>query len=189
MDVKTVCLGILSLGDATGYEIKKQFEDGPFSHFFQAGFGSIYPALNALLADGLVTRTEAVGDGRADRKVYAVTPAGAAALTRALADPATDDRIRSETLVMLSFAERMTAAHRAEVFDAYVREYQNRARRLDENAPKDDASHRAVIVGLGRTIYAAIADYMTENRDAFLAAAARAAEDRGGSDIRKDAAE
>ena len=54
MDVRTFCLGVLSLGDATGYEIKKQAEDGPFSHFYKAGFGSIYPALARLAADGAV---------------------------------------------------------------------------------------------------------------------------------------
>src|SRR3546814_3071348 len=54
MDAKTLCLGVLSRGAASGYEIKKAFEEGPFSHFHQASFGSIYPALNALSADGLV---------------------------------------------------------------------------------------------------------------------------------------
>ncbi len=54
MNVKTMCLGVLSIGEATGYEIKKQLE-GPFHHFYQASFGAIYPALSALLADGLVS--------------------------------------------------------------------------------------------------------------------------------------
>src|SRR3546814_665287 len=54
MDAKTLCLGVLSRGAASGYEIKKAFEEGPFSHFHQASFGSIYPTLNALSADGLV---------------------------------------------------------------------------------------------------------------------------------------
>lgn len=180
MDVKTACLGILSLGDATGYEIKKQFEDGPFSHFFQAGFGSIYPALNGLLADGLVTRSDQEPTGRADRKAYAITPAGRQALRKALAEPAPSDKIRCDTLVMLSFAEWMSDAHRAEVFDFYVQEYRDRAQRLDENAPPDDASHRAVITGLGRAIYATIAEYMTENRERFLEAADQEARDSTG---------
>ena len=47
MDVKTLCIGILSLGDASGYEIKKQLEER-FSFFYDASFGSIYPALNKL---------------------------------------------------------------------------------------------------------------------------------------------
>ena len=46
MDVRTICLGILTRGDATGYEIKKLVEDGGYQHFVEASFGSIYPALN-----------------------------------------------------------------------------------------------------------------------------------------------
>jgi len=171
MDVKTACLGVLSLGDATGYEIKKQFEDGPFSHFFQAGFGSIYPALNDLLANGLVTRADPGLDGRADRKVYAITDAGQRALTRSLAEPAPSDKIRSDALVMLSFAEHMTEAHRTEIFDFYLNDVRERARRLAENTPEDDTSHRAVIAGLGHAIYETFARYLAENRTAFLNAA------------------
>ena len=40
--------------DASGYEIKKFFE-GPFSHVYEASFGSIYPSLQKLTDDGLVT--------------------------------------------------------------------------------------------------------------------------------------
>ena len=39
MDVKSVCLGILTHGEASGYDIKKCFESS-FGHFFMAGFGS-----------------------------------------------------------------------------------------------------------------------------------------------------
>ena len=52
MNVKTLCLGYLSLHEATGYEIKKDVEDGLFSHFIEASYGSIYPALNQLANEG-----------------------------------------------------------------------------------------------------------------------------------------
>ena len=175
MDVKTACLGVLSLGDATGYEIKKQFEDGAFSHFFQASFGSIYPALNDLLAEGLVTRADPAHDGRADRKVYAITELGHRKLVRALAEPAPGDKIRSDALVMLSFAEHMTEAHRTEVFDFYVNDIRQRAIRLSENECADDSSHRALIAGLGHAIYDTFARYLNENRSAFMEAAKKAA--------------
>ena len=55
MNVRTLCLGILSVGEASGYEIKKEIEEGLFSHFIDASFGSIYPALTQLNAEGLVT--------------------------------------------------------------------------------------------------------------------------------------
>ena len=40
MDVKTLCLGVLSAqGEATGYEIRKVLkEEGAFSHFVDAGY-------------------------------------------------------------------------------------------------------------------------------------------------------
>jgi hypothetical protein len=41
MDVKTVCLGMLTDGEASGYDLKKFFESS-FGHFFPAGYGSIH---------------------------------------------------------------------------------------------------------------------------------------------------
>src|SRR3546814_13530763 len=76
MDAKTLCLGVLSRGAASGYEIKKAFEEGPFSHFHQASFGSIYPALNALSADGLVAGRAQAQQKRPAKKIYSLTPKG-----------------------------------------------------------------------------------------------------------------
>ena len=39
MDVRTICLGILTRGDATGYEIKNLFQDDGYQHFVEASFG------------------------------------------------------------------------------------------------------------------------------------------------------
>ena len=47
MDVRTICLGILTRGEATGYEIKKLFDEDGYQHFVEASFGSIYPALTS----------------------------------------------------------------------------------------------------------------------------------------------
>src|ERR1043166_3201232 len=79
MDVRTICLGILTRGDATGYEIKKLFEDDDYQHFVEASFGSIYPALSRLTEEGLVSVREEAQEKRPDRKVYSITPAGRAA--------------------------------------------------------------------------------------------------------------
>ena len=57
MDVKTVCLGILTNGESSGYDMKKCFESS-FGHFFAAGYGSIYPALASMAEDGLVEYRE-----------------------------------------------------------------------------------------------------------------------------------
>ena len=70
MDVRTICLGILTRGDATGYEIKNLFEDDGYQHFVEASFGSIYPALNRLTEEGLVSVRAEAQEKRPDRKVY-----------------------------------------------------------------------------------------------------------------------
>ena len=76
MDVRTICLGILTRGDATGYEIKKLFEEDGYQHFVEASFGSIYPALSRLTEQGYVSVREESQEKRPDRKVYVLTAAG-----------------------------------------------------------------------------------------------------------------
>jgi PadR family transcriptional regulator AphA len=73
MSVRGLCLAILSGGDATGYEIRKESTEGRFSYFDDASFGSIYPALARLEAEGMVTVREEPQAGKPARKVYSIT--------------------------------------------------------------------------------------------------------------------
>lgn len=116
MDVKTLCLGVLSEGDATGYDIKKHFECS-FSHFFVAGFGSIYPSLAELARDGLVTCREEAQDNRPDRKVYSITPKGRDSFLEALANTPPRHKIRSEFFVLLHFGHLLSTAKLKAVLD------------------------------------------------------------------------
>ena len=104
MDTKTLCLGVLTHGDASGYEIKKAFEDGPFGHIQEIGFGSIYPALAQLLKDNLVTVTQYTQEGRPDKKVYSLTGSGRLFLLDALEEPTEPDKVRSDFLFRMMFA-------------------------------------------------------------------------------------
>ena len=96
MDIKTLCLGILSLGDATGYEIKKIGAEGSFSFFSEASYGSIYPALGKLMEEGLVTCRAMAQDKRPDKKVYSLTESGREELTISLRKDPDPDKNRSE---------------------------------------------------------------------------------------------
>ena len=111
MDVKTLCLGVLSRGQASGYEIKKQFEHGPFAHFHEAGFGSIYPALNKLNEAGLVSCTAVAQDKGPAKKVYSLTPSGRLELVDAISKQPGADSIRSNFLFTLFFAHLLPAPH------------------------------------------------------------------------------
>jgi DNA-binding PadR family transcriptional regulator len=107
MDVKTVCLGMLTDGEASGYDLKKQFES-TFGHFFAAGYGSIYPALSSLYNDGLVNCREIAQEGKPDRKVYSITEPGRQQLQLALDDPHPTHKLRSEFLATMCFAHLMS---------------------------------------------------------------------------------
>jgi DNA-binding PadR family transcriptional regulator len=108
MNVRTLCLGILSLQEASGYEIKKDVEDGLFSHFIDASFGSIYPALTQLAAEGYVTVREEEQTGKPDKKVYAITDSGRNALARAISVSPAKDKYKSEFLFQMLLQDYLT---------------------------------------------------------------------------------
>ena len=108
MNVRTLCLGILSFREASGYEIKKEIEEGQFSNFIDASFGSIYPALNQLHVEALVTVRAEEQLGRPDKKVYAITETGRKALSEGLAQVAAKDKYKSEFLFAMLLQEYLT---------------------------------------------------------------------------------
>jgi DNA-binding PadR family transcriptional regulator len=180
MDVKTLCLGALTFGDATGYEIKKQFEEGVYSHLHHAGFGSIYPALSALSDVGLVTCTEFEQEGRPDKKIYHITAAGTEALRMALHAQPAPDKLRSEHLVMLLFADLLDPVHRRRVFERYLERFQGEVARLRDAQSRDQENADMpagcrFVQGFGLAVYEAAARYMEENDQSLFEDAAQAA--------------
>ncbi len=107
MNVRTLCLAILNVGNATGYEIKKLSIEGKYSYFVDASFGSIYPALSKLETDGLVTSRQELQSGKPPRKIYSITDSGRSALIEALMEPPGPDLFRSEFLLVAMCAEML----------------------------------------------------------------------------------
>jgi DNA-binding PadR family transcriptional regulator len=93
-------LGALSLGRASGYDVKKRIE-GSIAHFWSESYGQIYPALRALAAEGLVEAQSERQPGKPERQVYSLTASGRQALARWLALPARREAARSELLLKL----------------------------------------------------------------------------------------
>ena len=122
MDAKTLCLAVLSQGDASGYEIRKAVESGPFGYIQDIGYSSIYPALSRLYDDNLVTVTEYAQEGRPDKKVYKLTPEGRMALLGALQEPTESDRTRSDFLFRMLFADILPPAVVEQMIDSRLQE-------------------------------------------------------------------
>jgi DNA-binding PadR family transcriptional regulator len=169
LDSKTLCLGALDAGFNTGYDIRKAFEEGPFRHFQSLSYGSIYPALNALLADGLATCTEQAQDGRPDKKVYAITDAGREALRVALLRPLEFDRLRSDYMFAIAFAHLMSPGQLARLLDDYARGYHALA---DELARIDGAPLPGdrFLIRMGQDVSRGWARWIEENRAALESA-------------------
>jgi len=167
MDVKTLCLGLLSLNEACGYDLKKEFES-IFKHFFTAGYGSIYPALADLAENGLVSCREIPQDGKPDRKTYSITQAGREAFSNALQNTNPQHKMRSEFLAMLYFADLMETDRLRTLLDDRIKELRDAVQQIDrieqERGP-DTSAGAQFVAGFGSAVAEAAADYIESNRD------------------------
>ena len=171
MDVKTVCLGMLTDGAASGYDLKKNFES-TFGHFFAAGYGSIYPALSSLAEQELV-RCECIPqEGKPDRKVYEITATGREFLAQALDNPAPSHKVRSEFLATLCFAHLMSEQQVEQVIESRLAEVAKYLEMFDdiESGCMDDwPPGMQFVLGFGRAITAAQEKYIREHRHQLMA--------------------
>ncbi len=173
MDVATLCLAVLAHGPASGYEIKKELEGGAYSHFFRASFGSIYPALARLAAEGFISGREQEQAKRPDKKVYRLTPAGRRELSHRLQAPIGPDYIRSEFLLVLFHAELLPASHRRRLIETRIAELKACIARMTGIDKGTEACERyqgagpAFVRGYGLAIYQAELGYLEAQRRFF----------------------
>src|SRR6185312_7922054 len=176
MDVRTICLGILTRGDATGYEIKKLFDDDGYQHFVEASFGSIYPALNRLTDEGYVSVREESQEKRPDRKVYSITPAGRTAFIASLLKPLPEDRHRSPFVFAMLFSDLLPSTRVAAMIDAYRTQAEAKLAQLNESNTGQKSQGEEFANGFGRAIYEAMLEFLKTERTKYVAAEAVAAE-------------
>ena len=176
MDVKTLCLGLLSRREACGYELKKEFES-LFKHFFPAGYGSIYPALADLADAGLVDCEQVPQDGKPDRKVYRITDAGQRAFAHALNDAQPHHKLRSEFLATALLRRTAEAGEaRATARSDRVDDLQETLAHIERIRHGWEANPPAgaeFVAGFGAALAQAAADYIENHGDGLLADTAR----------------
>jgi PadR family transcriptional regulator AphA len=164
MDVRTICLGILTRGDATGYEIKKIFEEDGLQHFVEASFGSIYPALGKLTEDGLVSVREEAQEKRPDRKVYSITPAGRSAFVGALMKPLPEDRHRSPFVFAMLFSDLLPGSRVEALIDGYIAQAEQKLAQLNQKTREPLLAGERFAIELGRTMYESMLDFLRTRR-------------------------
>ena len=166
MDVKTLCLGLLSLEDACGYDLKKTFES-LVKHFFSASYGSIYPALADLAKAELVDCTKVPQAGNPDRKVYRITDRGRRVFLDALNDTEPQHKLRSEFLATIYFADLLDTKRLGALLDDRLQKLRDTVAHIEhierEWGPEAPAGARFV-AGFNTVVAKAAAEYVETNR-------------------------
>ncbi len=86
MPIDHAILGVISFYPCSGYDVKKELEQGGAGLVWSISFGSVYPRLKRLEQRGLVRVVESSTGGR-QRRVYDLTARGWQELGRWLARP------------------------------------------------------------------------------------------------------
>ncbi len=165
MNARTLCLGILSFGDATGYEIKKMVEDGMFNHFIEASYGSIYPALTRMTDEGLLDCREEVQAGRPDKKIYSITEAGRAELVRSLSVNPRDDIFKSEFLFMMLLRDYLPQEYLSKIYAQRLADVRAEYEMIRQMASDCDHSGTQFVTGYGLAVFEAKIKYLKENME------------------------
>lgn len=119
-------LGVLSLGPHSGYEIKKLIEQS-LAHFWQEGYGQIYPNLKRLVELELATVELKRQDGKPDKKVYTITDLGENQLKDWLQTPVEQlPKEKHEILLKLFFGKNVDTLDNI----AHVTLYQQRMEKV-----------------------------------------------------------
>ncbi|MEM1038928.1 MAG: PadR family transcriptional regulator [Pseudomonadota bacterium] len=171
MNVRTLCLAVLNCCESTGYEIRKLVSEGHFSHFVDASYGSIYPALAKMEQEGLVTAREEFQPGKPPRKVYSVTDEGRSAFLIALSKPAQKDIFKSEFLLLAMCAEMMDLSDVRRAIDMQLDYLAKEIQQIDEEVAQVDLAGAEWVAGYGRSCLQQATVYVRENRKALEAIA------------------
>lgn len=98
-----IILGFLFSCEMSGYDLK-QWMTTSTSYFFDASYGSIYPALKRLEEKGLIHSREIV-EGSKFKKMYSVNKNGKAVFMKWLQEPISFAKARQDHLVKIFFYE------------------------------------------------------------------------------------
>lgn len=106
MPIKLAILGILGWKPATGYELKKIFEDSSFM-YWSGNNNQIYKALTSMESDYLVTCELIHQDNSPSKKVYTITEEGLKELKKWLVSTPEAPEIKKTFLVQFAWSDML----------------------------------------------------------------------------------
>jgi PadR family transcriptional regulator AphA len=118
MSLRAAILGFVRLEPTSGYTLRQRFERSVGS-FWSVTQSQIYRELHALERDGKVRVRREPGDGKPDRKVYALTNAGEEELEAWLRAPVEPMQLRHPLLLKFVFAALVAPSKLDQVLSGY----------------------------------------------------------------------
>lgn len=166
MDTKNLCLGVLTLGDASGYDIRKRLAE-QFGYFMDVSPSAIYPALATLHREGAVALTRVAQDSRPDKKMYSVTEAGRRRFLEALLSAPARHRVRSEFMILLFFSHLLPAWRLQQIVEERLQEFDRLIELTDAwlgTEGREAPTGVQFTAGYGLAVMRAARDYIQSHR-------------------------
>ncbi|SNS17984.1 transcriptional regulator, PadR family [Anaerovirgula multivorans] len=128
--IKFAILGFLMYKELTGYDIK-QFMIQSTSNFMNASFGSIYPALDKLEKDGLISSTKVVEKGKY-KKVYEINERGREVFISWLEEPIDFMKSYEDILAKIFFYGNLPKEKASELIEQLIVDINQKIENLEK---------------------------------------------------------
>lgn len=107
MKGREVILGLLSTrGGLTGYQINEIVRE-QLNHFYDGGYGMIYPTLKKLEKEGLVTKEKVTQDEKPNKNIFHITEEGKEQFNIVVNEATEPEVFKSDFLLKLYFGDSL----------------------------------------------------------------------------------
>lgn len=129
MSLRYGILGFLSKWEASGYDLKKEFDD-TMSIFWHSHLSQIYPELNKLETDGCISCKVVSSNGKPDKKIYSITDIGLQELKLWLLSPPEPPKFKDPFLMQAFFMDNISVDDAIFQLRTYQKERERRLTKM-----------------------------------------------------------
>lgn len=168
MSLKYALLGFLNYESMTGYQLKKYFDES-VSNFWNASLSQIYPTLNNMYEEGLVTSEEVELESSLNKKIYSITSKGKEELLKWLAEPTEIQPLRSTLLLKLYFSSNISKEVVISQLESLIKQSKHKLESFENGVEHIHKEHLSVGYMKQEALYwNFIADYGVKHQEAFI---------------------
>jgi PadR family transcriptional regulator AphA len=138
-DLEVALLGLLSVRPMTGYEIGSQYARA-IAPWWETPRTQIYPKLRDLRRRGLIEQEQVVQQGKPNKLIYSLEPAGRDALTAWLTGPIRQAEMRHHMMMRLFLGNLLPTETMRDLLETYRTEIEQWAQSLRHAREKFSAS-------------------------------------------------